>query len=98
MEDSEPNEKRLTLKIRQQNDHTVAIVVTDTGVGIAAENLTRIFSHGVTTRKDGHGFGLHSAALAAQQLGGRLLANSEGPGRGATFTFELPLAAPVSPS
>ncbi|MEP6671784.1 MAG: ATP-binding protein [Chthoniobacter sp.] len=98
MDDSEPHEKRLTLKIRQQNDNAVAIIVTDTGVGIAAENLTRIFSHGFTTRKDGHGFGLHSAALAAQQMGGRLLASSDGPGRGATFTFELPLAAPASAS
>jgi len=98
MDDSQPHEKRLTLKIRRQNDDTVAIIVTDTGVGIAPENLTRIFSHGFTTRKDGHGFGLHSAALAAQQMGGRLLANSDGPGRGATFIFELPLAAPVSPT
>jgi signal transduction histidine kinase len=98
MEEAEPNEKRLTLRIRQQNDEAVAIAVSDTGVGIAPENLTRIFSHGFTTRKDGHGFGLHSAALAAQQMGGRLLAQSEGPGRGATFIFELPLAAPLSSS
>jgi signal transduction histidine kinase len=96
MDDSEPNEKRLTLRIRRLNETTVAIIVTDAGVGIAPENLTRIFSHGFTTRKDGHGFGLHSAALAAQQMGGRLLAQSEGPGRGATFTLELPLAAPAT--
>ncbi len=95
MDDCEPNEKRLNLRIRRLNDNTVAIVVNDTGVGIAPENLTRIFSHGFTTRKDGHGFGLHSAALAAQQMGGRLLAQSEGAGRGATFTLELPLAAAV---
>jgi signal transduction histidine kinase len=95
MDDCEPNEKRLTLRIRRLNDDTVAIVVNDTGVGIAPENLTRIFSHGFTTRKDGHGFGLHSAALAAHQMGGRLLAHSEGHGHGATFTLELPLAAPV---
>jgi two-component system NtrC family sensor kinase len=65
-------------------------------VGIAPENLTRIFSHGFTTRTDGHGFGLHSAALAAQQMGGRLTAQSDGPGRGATFTLELPVAAPAT--
>ena len=96
MDDSAPNEKRLTLRIRRMNETTVAIIVTDTGVGIAPENLTRIFSHGFTTRKDGHGFGLHSAALAAQQMSGRLLAQSEGPGHGATFTLELPLAAPAT--
>jgi signal transduction histidine kinase len=98
MEESSLREKRLTLRIRQQNDSAVAIAVSDTGVGIAAENITRIFSHGFTTRKDGHGFGLHSAALAAQQMGGRLLALSDGPGHGATFVFELPLATPPSHS
>jgi PAS domain S-box-containing protein len=65
--------------------------VTDDGVGIAPENLTRIFQHGFTTRKEGHGFGLHSAALTARELGGILSAASDGPGRGATFTLELPL-------
>jgi signal transduction histidine kinase len=64
--------------------------VVDNGVGIPAENLTRIFSHGFTTRKDGHGFGLHSGALAAQEMGGSLLAHSAGPGQGARFTLELP--------
>lgn len=69
------------------------IAVIDNGVGIPAENLTRIFSHGFTTRKNGHGFGLHSGALAARELGGRLFAESDGAGRGATFILELPLRA-----
>jgi len=59
-------------------------------VGISAENLTRIFGHGFTTRKDGHGFGLHSGALTARELGGSLTVKSDGPGRGAMFTLELP--------
>jgi signal transduction histidine kinase len=62
-------------------------------VGIASENLTRIFAHGFTTRKDGHGFGLHSGALAAKELGGALMAHSDGIGRGAIFTLALPLEA-----
>jgi len=53
--------------------------------------LTRIFAHGFTTRKEGHGFGLHSGALVARELGGSLLAQSEGLGHGATFILELPL-------
>jgi two-component system, NtrC family, sensor kinase len=60
-------------------------------VGITAENLTRIFAHGFTTRRRGHGFGLHSSALAARELGGRMTVSSEGPGRGAEFVLELPL-------
>jgi signal transduction histidine kinase len=69
------------------------IQVQDTGVGVPAENLVRIFSHGFTTKADGHGFGLHSAALAATNMGGRLYAASEGVDRGATFTLELPMNA-----
>lgn len=68
------------------------IAVTDNGVGIAPENLTRIFRHGFTTKKNGHGFGLHSGANAAKEMSGRLSVHSAGPGTGATFTLELPVA------
>jgi two-component system NtrC family sensor kinase len=70
----------------------VQIYATDNGVGIAPENLTRIFAFGFTTKKTGHGFGLHSSALAAKEMGGSLNAFSEGLGRGATFVLELPAA------
>ena len=84
-------EKRVTIRIQAGGAGRVKIAVADTGVGIAPENLTRIFSQGFTTRKGGHGFGLHSGALAAQELGGTLTVHSDGVGRGATFTLELPL-------
>ena len=90
-------EKRVTVRVRAVND-TMLIAVIDTGVGIPPENLERIFSHGFTTRKDGHGFGLHSCALAAKDLGGSLQAESAGPGQGATFTLTLPLTQPEQPS
>src|SRR5207249_3802354 len=79
---------------RQFGPGKAQIVVTDNGLGIAPENLTRIFSHGFTTKKDGHGFGLHLGALAAKEMGGSLSARSDGPGKGATFTLELPTAQP----
>jgi signal transduction histidine kinase len=84
-------EKPIRLRLEPSNGQAIRILVIDDGVGIPAENLTRIFNHGFTTRKDGHGFGLHSGALAARQLGGSLSAHSDGPGKGATFTLELPL-------
>jgi PAS domain S-box-containing protein len=84
-------DKRLTVRIELTENNTAAISITDNGVGISAENLTRIFEHGFTTRKEGHGFALHNGALAAKELGGSLTAASEGPGKGATFTLELPL-------
>ncbi|RME71496.1 MAG: GHKL domain-containing protein [Planctomycetota bacterium] len=70
----------------------VVIEVKDTGCGIEPEHLERIFSHGFTTKPHGHGFGLHSAANAATELGGELRARSEGRGRGATFVLTLPLS------
>jgi PAS domain S-box-containing protein len=82
-------DKLLTLRITA-DERFVRIAVIDNGVGIPAENLTRIFAHGFTTRSEGHGFGLHSGALAAKELGGSLTAHSEGPGQGATFTLEIP--------
>ena len=66
------------------------IAVTDNGEGIEPENLIRVFAHGFTTRKNGHGFGLHSCVLAAQEMGGTLTAHSNGVGHGATFVLELP--------
>ncbi|MDB6033472.1 MAG: sensor signal transduction histidine kinase [Verrucomicrobiales bacterium] len=89
-DDSSQPEKILTVRLAESEDK-VTILVADNGVGIARENLTRIFNHGFTTRKDGHGFGLHSGALAAKELGGTLTVQSDGPGMGATFCLELPL-------
>jgi signal transduction histidine kinase len=71
------------------------IVVEDNGVGIPQENLVRIFQHGFTTKRDGHGFGLHSGALAAKEMGGSLIVHSDGVGKGARFTLELPLLRSV---
>lgn len=88
--DSGRADRRLTIRVTR-TENSVRIAVTDNGVGIPQENLTRIFNHGFTTRRTGHGFGLHSGALAARELGGSLTAQSEGPDCGATFTLELPL-------
>jgi PAS domain S-box-containing protein len=82
--------KRVTVRIRA-TPSSVIVAVIDTGIGIPPENLERIFNHGFTTRTDGHGFGLHSSALAARELGGSLYATSAGTGEGATFTLTLPL-------
>jgi signal transduction histidine kinase len=89
-DDSGRSDKRITIRITR-SAFGVAIAVADNGVGISAENLPRIFSHGFTTRPGGHGFGLHSAALAAQELKGSLRVASDGPGCGATFSLELPI-------
>jgi nitrogen fixation/metabolism regulation signal transduction histidine kinase len=85
--------QQITVRLRRVGQDRMAIQVADNGIGIPPENLVSIFSHGFTTKKNGHGFGLHSGALAAHQLGGSLTAASAGPDQGATFTLELPLQA-----
>jgi DNA-binding LacI/PurR family transcriptional regulator/signal transduction histidine kinase len=87
-------DKQVTIRTTA-NESSVSIAVIDNGVGIPQENLTRIFAHGFTTRKDGHGFGLHSGALAAKEIGGTLTGHSTGPGKGATFILELPYKSDV---
>jgi len=86
------------IHLRLQADAThLRFAVEDTGVGIAPTDLVRIFSHGFTTRKDGHGFGLHSGAITARALGGSLQVRSEGLGHGACFILELPRPSTASP-
>ncbi|HEY5551931.1 MAG TPA: ATP-binding protein [Opitutaceae bacterium] len=82
---------QIKVSLQPAGEGIVRISVTDNGVGIPPENLTRIFSHGFTTKQDGHGFGLHSGALAADEMGGSLSAHSAGRGHGATFALDLPL-------
>ncbi|MGE4239229.1 sensor histidine kinase [Ramlibacter sp.] len=85
-------ERRLVIEVRERLDG-VRVEVTDSGCGIGAEHLARVFSHGFTTKEGGHGFGLHSSAIAAREMGGSLEVRSEGPNLGATFTLDLPRPA-----
>jgi signal transduction histidine kinase len=90
--------KRVTVSIQAPSKEWVRIQVSDNGIGIAPENLKRIFVHGFTTKKDGHGFGLHTSALAAKEMGGALHVHSDGLGHGADFTLELPVAPQRTPA
>ena len=91
----------LTLRtqiIDPESGARLRIRIEDNGEGIAPESLPRLFTHGFTTRKNGHGFGLHSCALAAIEMRGTMTAHSDGLGTGAAFTLELPvnLAASIA--
>ena len=90
-DDAGRTDKQITIRVSNGHE-SVRVAVIDNGVGIPPENLVRIFNHGFTTRKNGHGFGLHNAVLTAREMGGDLTVQSDGPGTGATFTLELPLA------
>lgn len=102
MGDKPVNQRILTLRILPHEDR-VKISVEDTGCGIHPRHLTNIFTQGFTTKRDGHGFGLHHACLLAQDLGGSLKAESDGIGKGARFILDIPArkdskSGPFSPA
>jgi predicted ATPase/signal transduction histidine kinase len=90
--ESMPASNRHVLVRLDRQGEWARLQVVDSGVGLAPEVKHRLFTQGFTTRKEGHGIGLHSSSLAAKLLGGRLSLESEGLGKGATATLELPLA------
>ena len=89
---NEQSSKVLELSVKKADEDHIQFEVTDDGIGIAEDQIQWIFSQGYTTRQDGHGFGLHSAANAAKEMGGSLGCRSEGLGKGATFTLEIPIS------
>jgi signal transduction histidine kinase len=88
--------RTLTLRIHGRAQGWFVVEVQDTGTGIASDALKRIFEFGFTTKRDGHGFGLHSSAILAKELGGHLAGFSDGPGCGAQFALRLPLSNTAS--
>jgi signal transduction histidine kinase len=83
--------KTITIQTKKNpDDDSIVISVQDNGVGILAENINKIFSMKYTNKPRGHGFGLHSSALAANELGGCLSVHSEGEGKGALFQLKIP--------
>ena len=91
--ESPPGQRVVTLRLQNLDGGRARIQVEDNGIGIAPEIQSRIFEHGFTTKKSGHGFGLHVSANAATEMGGQLRVASDGPGQGAVFTLDLPIAA-----
>ena len=84
-----PN-KEILVRILPSPAGQARIEIIDNGIGIPPENLAKLFTQGFTTRKDGHGFGLHTSINAAREMKGNLTASSKGSGLGATFSLELP--------
>jgi len=90
-ENSDNTSKIITVHLKRKGDDRFLVEIIDNGIGIPGENLEKIFNLGFTTRKEGHGLGLHSAAIYARKMGGSLKVHSDGPGKGAVFTLEIPL-------
>lgn len=88
MEDRELEEKTLTIAVFRQSED-VFIRISDTGPGIAEGKLESIFAFGFTTKKNGHGFGLHSCANYMTEMKGRIWAEKPESGRGASFVLQF---------
>ncbi|MCI5160367.1 MAG: ATP-binding protein [Candidatus Electrothrix sp. AUS1_2] len=69
----------------------VMIEIRDNGKGMAQKVLQQAFTFGFTTKKGGHGFGLHNAANLTAEMGGSLIGESAGSEQGATFRMRLPV-------
>lgn len=86
------DQRKLTIQIDSENEHSVNIRVIDNGCGIKDTDMEAIFHFGFTTKgAEGHGFGLYSCAHLAKEIGGELTVASEGVGKGAVFTLKVPL-------
>ncbi|HGO6687665.1 TPA: NosP-associated histidine kinase NahK, partial [Legionella pneumophila] len=83
--------RKIVISIGRTEKNHIMIKINDNGIGIQKDNLDRIFSFGFTTKKNGHGFGLHCSAIYARDLGGTLYAESNGNGKGAQFVLDLPI-------
>lgn len=82
-------EKVLTIIVKEEETGKICIHICDTGEGISDNNIESIFAYGYTTKKGGHGFGLHSCANYMTEMKGRLRAKNSETGKGAVFTLEL---------
>ncbi|HAT8927772.1 TPA: PAS domain-containing protein [Legionella pneumophila subsp. pneumophila] len=83
--------RKIVISIGRTEKNHIMIKINDNGIGIQKDNLDRIFSFGFTTKKNGHGFGLHCSAIYARDLGGTLYAESNGNGKGDQFVLDLPI-------
>ncbi len=82
-----------SIAVRLKAEGTDALIqVEDNGVGIGPDDLEQMFSSTFSTRGEGHGFGLHNSANAANSMGWKLAARSDGQGQGATFELRIPVA------
>src|SRR5262249_55283583 len=96
--DANTEPRVLTVETGREASGRGFVHITDTGKGIPPENVRRLFTHGFTTKRVGHGFGLHFCALAMEEMGGAITVKSAGPGRGATFTLSLAQEATKQPA
>jgi len=98
--ESPQQDKKITISLsmfKKEIKDWVEIKIQDNGCGILPENLTNVFNFGFTTKKTGHGFGLHASIIAAKELGGDLIPSSKGTNQGATFALRLPVVLPFEP-
>jgi signal transduction histidine kinase len=91
----EHHELRLRVNCHNNEKTSVVLTIQDSGIGIAPEHLSKMFTRGFTTKQDGNGIGLHSSIVAIQNMGGSMLVHSDGVGKGAVLTLTFPVRQEV---
>jgi len=86
----EKEDKSIIIRIKEHKEN-VLFSIEDNGIGITKDDLARVFEFGFKKRIGGHGYGLHHSAIAAKELGGELVGQSDGLNMGATFTLTIPI-------
>jgi signal transduction histidine kinase len=95
VQEGAPGHCRIVVRLALDGSH-VRLTIEDAGIGMSAEVLSQLWRFGFTTKKHGHGFGLHNSANAAHEIGATLTAHSDGIGRGSSFTLRLPINNPAT--
>ncbi|MEM6566760.1 MAG: sensor histidine kinase [Planctomycetota bacterium] len=88
------SERRLEISTYPMDGERFVIEITDTGIGIAPENLDLIFTSAFTTKAGSSGEGLHTTANACRELGIAIGAVSQGTDCGCTFKLRVPYEPP----
>lgn len=88
MRNLEPRMRELRIEAERKAGTTM-LRIADNGIGIEPKNLEKIFHHGFSTKPGGRGFGLHDCANYMTEMGGKMWAESAGPGKGATFILQF---------
>jgi len=90
MEGTPDSKRKILVRIHRNSDETVVVSVSDSGPGLSMESRQKIFTLGYSTKKDGHGIGLHVSSNYMQEMGGAISVSNDDTCSGTKFTLTLP--------
>lgn len=89
--ESAKGKREILIRTSRKDTDTIIVEVEDSGCGIPAQNIPKLFTRFFTSKSDGLGMGLSISRSIIEAHGGRLDVENNNPGRGATFYFTIPV-------